>query len=127
MAFINFQTSKEGKAVLYQDNTSAIQLHKNGKSSSNKIKHMKIRYFWIKIRWEAESLKFNVGFTNGLNVGRYANEAVARRNIQKVQNVKPPQPLARAEGVCWGIYLASVYIIHVGHPGERLGVLRTKK
>jgi hypothetical protein len=48
MEFINFQTGKVGKAVLYQDNTSENQLHKNGKTSSNKTKHMKIRYFWIK-------------------------------------------------------------------------------
>jgi hypothetical protein len=48
MEFINFQTGKQGKAVLFQDNTSAIQLEKNGKSSSNKTKPMKIRYFWIK-------------------------------------------------------------------------------
>ncbi len=48
MEFINFQTGRQGKAVLLQDNTSAIYLEKNGKSSSNKTKHMKIRYFWIK-------------------------------------------------------------------------------
>ncbi len=48
MEFINFQTGREGKARLYQDNTSAIYLHKNCKSSSNKTKHMEIRYFWIK-------------------------------------------------------------------------------
>jgi hypothetical protein len=48
MEFINFQTGRQGKVVLFQDNTSAIQLEKNGKSSSNKTKHMKIRYFWIK-------------------------------------------------------------------------------
>ncbi len=48
MEFSNFQTGREGKARLYQDNTSEIHLEKNGKSSSNKTKHMKIRYFWIK-------------------------------------------------------------------------------
>ncbi len=48
MEFINFQTGREGKARLYQDNTNAIHLKKNGKSSSNKTKHMKIWYFWIK-------------------------------------------------------------------------------
>jgi hypothetical protein len=48
MEFINFQTGWEGKARLYEDNTSAIYLHKNGKSSSNKTTHMKIRYFLIK-------------------------------------------------------------------------------
>ncbi len=46
-------------------------------------------------------------------MGRYANEAVTGQTIQKVQSVcaQPLQPLARAEGVCWNIYLASVYYI----------------
>jgi hypothetical protein len=48
-------------------------------------------------------------------VGRHSNETVARGNIQKVQSVcaQPPQPLARAEGVCWNIYLANLYIIEL--------------
>ncbi len=61
-------------------------------------------------------------------MGRYANEAVTRGTVQKIQSVcaQPPQPLARAEGVCWNMYLATVYIIQLGHPGERLGKLITK-
>ncbi len=46
--FINFQTGLVEMERLYQDNISAIHLHKNGESSSNKTKHMNIRYFWIK-------------------------------------------------------------------------------
>jgi hypothetical protein len=58
MEFINFQTDREG---IYEDSTSAIHLEKNGKSSSNKTKHMKIRYFWIKDKiLQAESLKSNI-------------------------------------------------------------------
>ena len=35
--------------VLHQDNTSAIQLEKNGKASSHKrTRHINIRYFFIK-------------------------------------------------------------------------------
>jgi hypothetical protein len=61
-------------------------------------------------------------------VGRYANKAVARRTIQEVQSVyaQPPQPLARAEGVCWNIYLGNVYIIYLSHPGEKTGKLSAK-
>ncbi len=61
-------------------------------------------------------------------MGRYANEVVTGRTVQNVQSARAqsPQPVARAEGVCWNIYLASVYIIYLGHPGERLGELRTK-
>jgi hypothetical protein len=51
-------------------------------------------------------------------MGRYANEAVTRGTIQKVQSVRaqPPQSLALDEGVCWNIYslyLASVYIVQL--------------
>ena len=59
---------------------------------------------------------------------RYANEAVARRTIRKVQSMfaQPLQPLARAEGMCWNIYMASVYIIYLSHPGEKTGKLSAK-
>ena len=61
-------------------------------------------------------------------MGRYAHEAVARRTIQEVQIVcaQPPQPLARAEGVCWNIYMGNVHNIQLSHPGERPGELTAK-
>ncbi len=61
-------------------------------------------------------------------MGGHANKAAARGTVQKVQSVRaqPPQPLARAEGVCWNIYLASVHIIPLSHPGEKTGKLTTK-
>jgi hypothetical protein len=40
-------------------------------------------------------------------------------------SAQPPQSLARAEGVCWNIYLASVHIIQLSHPGEKAGKLTT--
>ena len=35
-------------AKMYQDNTSAITMAKNGKSCSDRTKHIKLRYFFIK-------------------------------------------------------------------------------
>ena len=37
-------------AILYQDNQSTIRLLRNGKSSSDRTKYIKIRYFWLKDR-----------------------------------------------------------------------------
>ena len=61
-------------------------------------------------------------------MGGYVNEAVTRGTVQKVQSVcaQPPQSLARAEGVCWNIYLANVHIIQLSHPGEKTGKLTIK-
>ncbi len=61
-------------------------------------------------------------------MGRHADEAVARRTIQEVHSMcaQPPQPLALAEGVCGNIYLGSVYIIYLSHPGEKTGKLSAK-
>jgi len=39
---------KVTKAHLYQDNTSTIRLTFNGKSCSDRTKHIKLRYFFIK-------------------------------------------------------------------------------
>jgi len=44
-------------AVLFQDNMSAIQLLNNGKKSSDRTKHMQIRYFWLKERIETGELR----------------------------------------------------------------------
>ena len=39
---------KLGPAQLYQDNTSTIRMAQNGKSCSDRTKHIKLRYFYIK-------------------------------------------------------------------------------
>ena len=61
-------------------------------------------------------------------MGGHADKAVARETIQKLQRVcaQPPQPLARAEGVCWIIYMGNVHIRQLSHPGEKTGKLTTK-
>jgi hypothetical protein len=37
-----------GHAQVYQDNTSTIRMAHNGKSNSDRTKHIKLRYFFIK-------------------------------------------------------------------------------
>jgi hypothetical protein len=55
--FLVYQGFQRKPAVLFQDNMSAISLLKNGKRSSDKTKHMNIRYFWIKDRVESGEMK----------------------------------------------------------------------
>jgi len=43
-------------AILYQDNQSTMKLLKNGKSSSDRTKHIKIRYFWLKERVDLKDI-----------------------------------------------------------------------
>jgi hypothetical protein len=43
-------------AILYQDNQSTIRLLKNGKSSSDWTKYIKIRYFWLKDRVDSKDV-----------------------------------------------------------------------
>ena len=45
MTSLGFQL---GHAQLYQDNTSIIRMAQNGKSCSDRTKHIKLRYFFIK-------------------------------------------------------------------------------
>jgi hypothetical protein len=50
------QCGSNRPAVLYQDNQSTMRLLKNGKSSSDRTKHIKIRYFWLKDRVDAKDV-----------------------------------------------------------------------
>ena len=43
-----YEAEMESPGVLFQDNQSAIKLEVNGKSSSNRTKHISIRNFWLK-------------------------------------------------------------------------------
>ena len=50
--FLEAQGYAQKKAMIYQDNKSAILLEKNGKmSSSKRTKHINIRYYFIQDRW----------------------------------------------------------------------------
>lgn len=49
--FVEEQGYKIKQNVVYEDNTSAIMLENNGKGSSGKrMKHMDVRYFFVKDR-----------------------------------------------------------------------------
>ena len=56
--FLKAQGYPPKQTILYQDNTSAILLEKNGKESSGKrTRHINIRYFYIKDRIEKGDLE----------------------------------------------------------------------
>jgi hypothetical protein len=48
--FLEFQGHPQPPAIMYQDNMSAMHLIEKGKSTSEKTRHINIRYFWIKER-----------------------------------------------------------------------------
>ena len=48
LQFMESLGMKVTKAHLYQDNTPTIRLALNGKSCSDRTKHIKLRYFFIK-------------------------------------------------------------------------------
>jgi hypothetical protein len=54
--FYIHQCGSNRPAILYQDNQSTIRLLKNGKSSSDRTKHIKIRYFWLNDRVDVKDI-----------------------------------------------------------------------
>jgi hypothetical protein len=54
--FLIAQGYKVGPATIYQDNKSTIQLAKNGLSSSQRTRHINIRYFFVKDRIESKEI-----------------------------------------------------------------------
>jgi hypothetical protein len=50
------QCGSNRPAILYQNNQSTIILLKNGKSSSDRTKHIKIRFFWLKERADLKDI-----------------------------------------------------------------------
>ena len=56
--FMEAQGYKAKQTILYQDNTSAILLEKNGRNSAGKrSRHINIRYFYIKDKVESKELE----------------------------------------------------------------------
>ena len=52
-----YDVAKPLENILHQDNTSAIRLEENGKmSSSQRTRHINIRYFFIKDKIEREEI-----------------------------------------------------------------------
>ena len=54
--FYIHQGGSNKPAVRYQDNQSTTRLLKNGKSSSDRTKHIKIRYLWLKDRVDSKDV-----------------------------------------------------------------------
>ena len=55
--FLIAQGYKENPAILHQDNQSAIQLAHKGRSTSQRTRHINIRYFFLKDRVDAGEVR----------------------------------------------------------------------
>jgi hypothetical protein len=55
--FLQEQGFKVAPAKLYQDNTSTIILAKKGRASSERTRHIAIRYYFIKDRMETNEVE----------------------------------------------------------------------
>jgi histone deacetylase 1/2 len=55
--FINYLGYNVKTATIYQDNTSTISLVKKGSASSDRTRHIDVRYFWIKERVLAKEIE----------------------------------------------------------------------
>lgn len=65
--FLIEQGYQMGPAKVYQDNQSTIRLVKNGKSSSERTRHVNIRYFFIKDRVDSGELEVEYCPTNEMH------------------------------------------------------------
>ena len=58
LRFLKYQGYKIDKSRFFQDNESAIKIQQNGKKSgSRRTRHLDIRYFFLKDRFEQENIK----------------------------------------------------------------------
>jgi hypothetical protein len=56
--FLKFQGYSPGPTIIYQDNLSAIKMMEEGKGSSDRTKHISVRYFWMAEKAEKNEIKF---------------------------------------------------------------------
>ena len=81
--FIEAQGYKVEKNILYQDNRSAILLEKNGKkSSSQRTRHLNIRYFFLTDQVEKKNLEIDYCPTDEMTVD-YMSKPLQGEKINK--------------------------------------------
>jgi len=56
--FLKCQGYQPGPTIVYQDNLSAIKMMEDGKGSSDRTKHISVRYFWMKEKVNNNEIKF---------------------------------------------------------------------
>jgi hypothetical protein len=56
---LQFLSLDQGPAVIMQDNQATMKMVSNGKSTSNRTKHINIRYFWLKDRVDQGEVKLD--------------------------------------------------------------------
>jgi hypothetical protein len=54
--FLIHQSYEVGPAVIYQDNMSTIQLIKNGRSNSERTRHIDIKFFFLHDRIKSDHI-----------------------------------------------------------------------
>ena len=64
--FLEKQGYKMGPATVYKDNMSTIALVKNGKSNSDRTRHIAIRFFFVADRVASEEIKIEYMPTGGM-------------------------------------------------------------
>jgi hypothetical protein len=62
--FIISQGYQHGSAIIYQDNQSTIQLINNGRSNSERTRHIDIRYFFLHDRIKEKEITIKYKPTN---------------------------------------------------------------
>jgi len=55
--FLEQQGYKVGPATVYQDNMSTMQLAENGRSTSERTRHIHVRYYFIKDRIDSGEIE----------------------------------------------------------------------
>ena len=94
--FLEAQGYGVKQTILYQDNTSAMLLEKNGKESSGKrTRHINIRYFYIKDRIEKGDVEIKYCPTDEM-VADYMSKPLQGKPFRKffrfIMNIKQGEP-----------------------------------
>ena len=61
LQFLNSLGVKMESVLLYQDNTSTIRMAQNGKSCSDRTKHVKLRYLFVKQYLDSGEFQITTG------------------------------------------------------------------
>ena len=94
--FLDAQGYGAKQTILYQDNTSAMLLEKNGRESSGKrTRHINIRYFYIKDRIEKGDIEIKHCPTDEM-VADYMSKPLQGKTFRKffrfIMNIKQGEP-----------------------------------
>ena len=94
--FLDGQGFSIDESILYQDNTSAILLEKNGRDSSTKrTRHMNIRYFFLKDQVDSKRVKIEHCPTADMLADYFTKPLQGlqfRKLRDRIMNIAPSSP-----------------------------------